>query len=185
MIGESFYWKEDILRQAVALKKKTKQQRWTDRSYALVEKTVFLGFYSIRKLLEGKKLTIDVVKNKLTVISYPSLGKAVTLLNWHKFERLYDFNHPTKQKRSLKWLCNIFVHSYIFTPAFNERSQLEGLFFNSDLARNKELYFVTIADVIRLFESVGNDNANYAEKYRMDYAKGDFEVVLRNKSEKG
>ena len=183
MIWESSYWKEDILRQAAALKKKTKQQRWTDRSYAQLEKTVMLGFYSIRKLLEAKKLTIDVIKTKLSVISFPSLGEAVTLLNWHHFDRLYDFNRPNEQKRSLQWLCNIIVHSYIFSPVFGEQSRFEGLFFNSDLIRHEALYFVHIEGIISLFKSVGNDNANYAEKYSLDSKKGDFEVVLRNTPE--
>jgi len=183
MIGESSYWKEEVLRQAVTLKKKIEQQRWSDRSYAQLEKTVMLGFYAIRKLIEAKKLTIDVIQSHLPLISFPSLGKTVTLLNWHKFDRLYDFSHPNEQKRSLPWLCNIFVHSYIFAPAFNDQLRLQGLFFNSDFNRNKALYFVDIADVIRLFESVGNDIANYAEKVRMDNMKGDFEVVLRYKPE--
>ena len=183
MIGESFYWKEDVLRQAAALKKKVKQQRWSDRSYAQLEKTVMLGFYSIRKLIEAKKLTADVLKHHLNVISFPSFGKAVTLLNWHKFERLYDFNRPNEQKRALTWLCNIFVHSYIFAPAFNEHSRLQGLFFNSDFNKSRALYFVGLFDVINLFEVIGNDNANYAEIFQMDHVKGDFEVVLRNKPE--
>jgi hypothetical protein len=184
MIWESSYWKEDILRQAAALKKKTEQRLWPDRSYAHLEKIVMLGFYSIRKLIEAKKLTIDVINDQLSVISFPALGKAITLLNWHKFEQLYDLNRPKEQARSLQWLCNIFVHSYIFTPSFNDQSHLQGLFFNSDLYRNKELYFVDIANVIRLFEVVGNDCASYAERYRMNHLKGDFEVVLRNKQEK-
>ena len=140
-------------------------------------------FYSIRKLLEAKKLTIDVIKTKLSVISFPSLGEAVTLLNWHHFDRLYDFNRPNEQKRSLQWLCNIIVHSYIFSPVFGEQSRFEGLFFNSDLIRHEALYFVHIEGIISLFKSVGNDNANYAEKYSLDSKKGDFEVVLRNTPE--
>jgi len=184
MIWESSYWKEDILRQADALKKKTKQIRWTDRSYAQLEKTVMLGFYSIRKLLEAKKLTVGVIKTKLPVIFFPSLGEAVTLLNWHRFERFYNFDTPNEQTRSLQWFCNIFVHSYIFSPAFIERGSLDGIFFNSDHIRNEALFYVHIQDVINLFETVGNDSAAYAEKYSLNKEKGDFEVVLRNTPDK-
>lgn len=183
MIWESSYWKEDLLRHAAALRKRTLQHRWPERSFARLEQTVMLGFYFIRKLLEAKKLTIDVSEKQLPVIIFPSLGKPVTLLSWHHLDRLYDFDHPNEKKRSIQWLCNQVVHSYVFTPTFAEPSGLAGLLLNSDRTRNKALYLINIEDVISLFESVGANNANYAEKFRLDPKKGDFEVVLRNISE--
>ena len=183
MIWESSYWKEDLLRHAAALRKRTQQHRWPDRSLARLEQTVMLGFYSIRKLLEAKKLTVDVSEKQLPVISFPSLGKPVTLLNWHHLDRLYDFDHPNEQKRSIQWLCNQVVHSYVFTPTFAEPVGLTGLLLNSDRTRHEALYLINIEDIISLFYSVGADNANYAEKFRLDPKKGDFEVVLRNISE--
>jgi hypothetical protein len=40
----------------------------------------------------------------------------------------------------------------------NEQGGLDGIFFTSDIDRNKKLYAMKIDDVISIFERVGNDN---------------------------
>ena len=57
MIWESAYWKEELLRQAEDLKKRSTQTKWSERSLARLEKTIMIGFYSIRKLIEAKKVS--------------------------------------------------------------------------------------------------------------------------------
>jgi hypothetical protein len=65
MIWESHYWKKDLARLADCLRKRARQRQWSERSLAKMEKEVFIGFYSLRKLLEGKKLSGKVVNRGL------------------------------------------------------------------------------------------------------------------------
>ncbi len=89
MIYESSYWKDDLLRYAAALRKKTKQRHWSERSQAVVEKLVFLGFYSVRKLFEAEKLSTSLRQLSLVTAIYPPTGKNVTRHNWHKTDELF------------------------------------------------------------------------------------------------
>ncbi|HEX9938589.1 MAG TPA: hypothetical protein VGB15_15735, partial [Longimicrobium sp.] len=80
MIWESSYWKEDLLKQAEALRKRTTQRRWPEISFARLEQAVMLGFYSIRKLVEARKLSDHVASSAIPVTTYPPTGKPITYL---------------------------------------------------------------------------------------------------------
>ena len=49
-----------------------------------------VGFYSIRKLIEARKLSDDLIARQIRVTQFPSIEPArVTLLNWHKLDKHY------------------------------------------------------------------------------------------------
>ena len=83
------------MRQGAALRKRVNQRRWPDRFLAKLEQNMMIGFYSIRKLLEAKKLTIDVVKRSIPATAFPWRGEPVNHLNWHNIDQLYDFERLT------------------------------------------------------------------------------------------
>ena len=58
MIFESSYWKDELLRAASFLREKQSQKQWRGESYAKVEQKVMISFYSIRKLMDARKLAI-------------------------------------------------------------------------------------------------------------------------------
>jgi len=177
VIWESMYWKDDLLRQAKALRKRISQRRWTERSLARLDQTIMLGFYSIRKLTEAQKLSDEVKNHQITLRAYPCKEKPVTLMNWHKVDKLYDFERESRVMLGLLSLCHLMIHSYVFIPSFKEQSQIEGVFVNSDRTRNKELYFIPLSTIIRLFSLVGSD---YPSKMsgKFNQAKGEWELML-------
>ncbi len=85
-----------------------------------------LGFYSVRKLLEGKKLTHDLTNKHFTLPTYPWTGISVTLLNRDKVNKLYDFDRHGHREFSLWALCGIVVHSYVFVPVLDETRSLDS-----------------------------------------------------------
>lgn len=176
MIWESAYWKEDLLKQAKALKKRISQRRWAERSLANLEKTIMLGFYSIRKLIEANKLTDKVSLSQIPLIAFPWKGKPVTVINWHKVDELYNLEEETRVSLPLSTMCNTVIHSYVFAPTFNEQSKIHGIMVNSDYSRNKELYFITLSEIIRLFERVGKDYERM-RKMKFDENKGDYKIL--------
>jgi hypothetical protein len=121
-----------------------------------------LGFYSIRKLVEAKKLSNAVADQEIQVVAFPSLGKPITHMNWHKFDELYDQDSGQSLNKSLTFLCNQFVHSYIFLPVFDDDRRLSHVIVASDFERNRFSYEVDLNRVIDLFEQIGADYPNYA-----------------------
>lgn len=55
-----------------------------------------VGFYSIRKLIEAKKLNDNMSNMKVQLQSYPGKGKPVALLNWDEIDRLDNLRRGAK-----------------------------------------------------------------------------------------
>jgi len=176
VIWESGYWKENLLRQSLMLRKKQQQRRWTERSFALLEQVVMLGFYSIRKLAEANKISHEIVNLPVPLVAFPWKGKAVTRMNLHRFTELYDMGSARPVKRDLLFLCHQVVHSYIFSPLFEEK-YLAGVFFTSDRHRHKSLYLIKTNNVVTLFELVANNDPSSAKSV-YDFEKQDYHTVV-------
>jgi hypothetical protein len=157
MIYESHYWKDDLLKQAQILRRRVDQKRWTESSFANVEQSVMLGFYSVRKLLEAKKLSDDVANQKLRITAHSWKGKIVTRFNRFEYWELYDLEHSHLVARSLIFLCHQIVHSYIFIVSFDVLNRFSGILVTSDRERHRTLYFIKVQQIIELFERVGSD----------------------------
>jgi hypothetical protein len=157
MIYESSFWKNDLLKQARFLRSKTNQKRWAESSSARLEQAVMLGFYSIRKLNEARKLSDSVSSQKIVITAYKQTGQVVNRLNWLDIHKSYDLESAQTVAKDLIFLCNQFIHSYIFIEYFDTEGQLKGVFVSSDRERHQRLYDLEIEQIIKIFEQVGND----------------------------
>jgi hypothetical protein len=157
MIDESCFWKEDLLKQADALRTRQLQRRWTEASFARLEQTVMIGFYSIRKLVEASKISNTTFEQKIPLTTFPSTGRDVTRMNTHKIDKLYDLESPSDASHDIIFLCNQFIHSFVFMPVFGENKKLECILFASDRHRHVKLFSITLTTIIELFEQVGHD----------------------------
>lgn len=140
-----------------------------------------IGFCIVRKLIESKKLTNELVSTKIKGNKMPNIGKEIHLFNSYRFYEYFDFDGSQKVGFEMIFLCNQIVHSYIFSPFFHETdknkpAELAGIHFCSDAHKNNWLYEIEIGVVIKLFESVGN-NYPSAGKYRYNSNKKDYDVV--------
>lgn len=175
MIWESYPWKEELLRIADRLERKTRQKRWTDRTDANLEKDVFVGCYAVRKLAEARKLSQEVLVTRIPCTTIPFIrGKRITLLNWHHLDELYDFERQAVGELTLTFLCNQFIHSYVFTHIVGEETGLlEAVAVSSDRKRRECLYVVNVSDLMTLFRKIGSD---YPDNYRAvwDEKLGDY-----------
>lgn len=154
MIWESSHWKEPLLKSATWLRKIRFGENTQERTYVKIEKEIFIGFYSIRKLLETVKIT-DATKNKKYEIEwYPNI-KQVNYINWHKIDELYDLNKRNKEYRDIRYICNLFIHSYVFI--ISEEENLNGIYVSSDSIKNKKIYFISIENILSIYRLVGRD----------------------------
>lgn len=176
MIAESYYWKNDLLKQADALRTRKSQRRWPEVSFARLEQTVMLGFYSIRKLIEASKLSNSTFEQELPLTTYPRIGKNVTRMNSYKLDQLYNFASQSTDSRDVLFICHQIVHSFVFMPAFDEDGKLDVILFTSDRHRNQRLYSITLEQIIQLFDQVGNDYPNEIQMV-FNPDSGDYDVT--------
>lgn len=135
------------------------------------------GFYAIRKLIEAHLISDSLSESMLTVRVYAATGKRVTYMNRHKIDHLYDLEHSRRETRSLTFVCNQVVHSYVFQSVLEERGGLEGFMFSSDRERNRCLLHLAARDVVKLFQKVGN-NYPASGTYEFDDGRGDYVVRM-------
>jgi len=175
MIWESGYWKDDLLRVAARLRRRQQQRRWPQVSLANVEKDLFLGFYAVRKLIDAGKLSDSTVAMTIAVAVHPRMGRAITKMNRHHLDELYDINTSVPGVLGLRELCNQFVHSYAFSTFHREDEGLDAVLVASDREKSVRLFKVSLVDVLTVFERVGHDYPNQCNMF-LNPKTGDYET---------
>ena len=103
-------------------------------------------------------------------------------MNWrtsHKLDQLYQFEACCSHAKDLLEVSNQVIHSYIFELVFSEDLPhgLSGILVCSDRNRNKYLYHLNVAEVIALFEEIG-ENAPAEIGSTFNLTKTDYDVKV-------
>ena len=175
MIWESHYWKDDLLHYARFIRKKSRPCEWSDSDFAKLEKTVMLGFYTIRKLIEAEKVATRFKTFQLNIHIYPPSGKLVTRMNWHKIDILFDLSRPRKESRDLRFLADQAIHSYVFQEGIGEQGELNSVLLASDRQRSKGLLEIQSKDLISVFTEIGKNYPSSSFSTLNDESK-DYEI---------
>ncbi len=143
------------------LRRRQSQLRWTAASYAGLERTIMLGFYAIRKLMDSfQPMLPKESRSSIELQSFPSTGKGFSELFWPTVEEHFDLSSPKIIRLETRMVCNQVIHSYVFSPWFDRSNRLEGLFFCSrEEAEGKKgqpgrVFRLELQSVINLFEIV-------------------------------
>lgn len=161
MISDSIFWKNDLLKLASKLERRLIQQRWSEKSFYTLEKEIFLGFFSIRKLIESKKISESMAKKTYQIYEFPKNKNTENIVPINT-ENDFEFGKMTKVYITISDLCNQFIHSYHFIPFIPEGKALIGFIFCSDYKRKTGIYMMTIFDIVDIYRQVGN---NYPSTY--------------------
>jgi hypothetical protein len=156
MIHESSYWKNDLLKLADRLELRVVQTRWGEKNFYTLEKEIFIGFYSIRKLIEAKKISDSLKIKEYEVREFNYKGQPETIFT-KSYENDYEFTKAKTTKVTLLELCNQFIHSHHFLPFSPNGKNVIGFFFCSDHKRTSGLYLITIFDIVDIYRSIGKN----------------------------
>ena len=154
MIWESGYWKAPLLSAAKWLRAIRLSERTRESTYVRIEKEIFFGFYSIRKLLDTLKVSDSTKVTTYELTWFPNM-KPVDDLNWHQLDKCYDLSTEHTEIRDIQYLCNQFIHSYVFIMSGEFR--IDGIYVASDRVRNKKVYFVPLCHILHAFRLIGRD----------------------------
>jgi hypothetical protein len=158
--------------------KRANQRRWTDHSFFLFEKDLFVAFFLVRKLIECRtKISKAVDTQTVTLDKFSASGKAPTVLSNHKLDELYRLDKGHKVTKSLGFVCGQFVHSYAFIPVMSHQSGIDGVLFNSFNERVSALYQISMDEIIRLLSTVSNDSITKLQM-TLNSATRDYEIDL-------
>jgi len=136
-----------------------------------------LGSYIVRKLAESKKISEKVYQHPLKMRAFAATGEVVTLLNNHRINDLYHLKSGRSITKPLSHVANQMIHSYVFVPIFETRTQIFGVAFNSDRSKQTDLYMIGLEEIISVFSRCANYYAQSMTVFRINDGSG-FEVVL-------
>lgn len=161
MILDSSYWKDDLLKLADKLERRLIQKRWSEKSFYTLEKEIFLGFFSIRKLIESNKISESIATKTYRIYEFPKNKNIESIVSINP-KNDFEFGKTTQVDITIAALCNQFIHSYHFVPFIPEGKALIGFIFCSDYKRKTGIYMMTIFDVVDIYRQAGN---NYPSTY--------------------
>lgn len=158
MIHESRHWKTPLIKSAGWLERLQIHEDSSESVWARIEREIFVGFYSVRKLIQTFKVSNSTSFLQLQVKYFPIRpGEVVDYFNRSDIDELYDLGNPTVETRDIGFFCNQVIHSYVFIISLDEHGALEDFFLASDTMRRHRLYFVSLKHVLHIFRTVGRD----------------------------
>lgn len=123
-----------------------------------------IGAYCIRKLFEAKKCT-DAARNREVAVGvFKPIGVSVHSMNWHRLDTLYDLQRQYRETRTLEFVCNQLIHSYVFVLGFDVDGGLDHFLFCSDRERNKNLFRVSVEDFAGAMQAVASDDVAQSQR---------------------
>lgn len=177
MIDDSYPWKKSLLNAATWLDRLRMDEKNASRSLVRIEKELFIGFYAIRKLLDTFKVT-DKTKAKTFDLKWSPRIRTVDYLNWHRIDKNFDLKTKRSETRSIRFLCDQFVHSYVFVIQLGRGGRLSGVYVSSDRARDAKLYFVGLRQLLSAFRAVATDDPMRVSATRNGQT-GQFEFIVK------
>lgn len=171
MIHVSSYWKEDLIKLADKLLLRMVQKRWGEKNFFTLEKEIFLGFYSVRKLIESKKVSEKLTNKSYVVQKLNFVGDPEVIIPKSADSDFNLIRDAEKSSLTTVQICNQIIHSYHFIPFFPNGKNLIGFFFCSDFERKKCLYLITIFEVSDIFKTIGQNYPNRIAIERLENGK--------------
>lgn len=130
----------------------------------LLERDVMTAAYSVRKLVEARKVSDTLSRKSWAASRFERIGPVPDVWNSADPERLFDMSSPAKCSLSTLEVCNQIIHSYLFFPMWrwNEetyrRIELDALAFVSDRRRREYLYSMKVETLVALLTQVGDED---------------------------
>jgi hypothetical protein len=171
MIHDSQVWKEVLLSELRGLREylaKAQASRRSDikeRALVRVEKFVFISAFIMRKLFEVRKISDEMARSELNVLSFPrsNPGRRIHRMNWDRIDLHYDLGRATSRKVPVRTLCNQLIHSAVFLCGTGEADgQVEGFYITSDDQKESRLLYVDLEIYCEVVERVISDDIVWA-----------------------
>lgn len=182
MIGDSVPWKEELLKVAQTLERRTAQRRWTERTSFLVERDVMNAGYAIRRLNEARKISDELATDTVMARQHRLLGRPVDIWNRHEFYEHYDMEQPETVQLTLSEFCNQVIHSWVWMLSATQDPphRFDGIYVSSDRARKRHVYFFAAPTLVHLFREVGLDDI-VSMQMRRDH-NGDRHIIKASRN---
>jgi len=158
MAFESRFWRSKIKKDIKYISKIIEinilnlEDEELDKIFSELEIRFFTIMYSLRKMMDLKKMPDSTAKTEIRVESF--LRNKDKHMKWYLCDDYYDLQSAKKHFLVLREVCNQFIHAYFFQPLVNSRKKIGVIHFVSDRQKNNTLYSVNIKYLLRKISSI-------------------------------
>ncbi len=114
MIWDSSPWREILDADGKWLNSICASDTLSEKQLCDIEQKIFLSAYSIRKLIEAKKIPDFISNKKCPLLKAARHDSVIHHYNWHHIEKHYDVFNASLEQRPLTFLLNQIIHSHVF-----------------------------------------------------------------------
>jgi len=177
MFSESYVYKDELLKYAKDLLKRKYQKKWFEKTYLIIEKEIFFGFFIIRKLCESIKIS-DHLKDKMYKVEkiYYKKPFNINLFNMYKILDYINLNNIKTDSINIEKICNQFIHSYYLFILHEKEDNNIKVLLSSDHSKKKECLIMNIDTIASIFKEFGK---NYPNKMESKYNQKTGEITFK------
>jgi hypothetical protein len=166
MVWESWYWKQRLKLLADEIEILSGESDASTLNISNLEISIFSGFFLVRKLIEAQtKLSLKTINQNVRCQASNKIpGSAqVDIMTRFDWQDLYNLDAFQDGNVKLTRLCNIFMHSVFLWMVYDEQASefdtgpITGVHVTSDYEKEKQVYWVEISEILRVFRSVVDD----------------------------
>lgn len=173
MIIESYVWKDRLYEHVVNISKLRDVSSGDDRKSLLIQESLAMGAYIVRKLNESQKLPPEFLKTKFEIGYANKRIPHVDDLNRNDLDKSYELRQLKTCFKNYRFIINQLIHSYSFGFVHRE-NKIESLLINSWTERER-IFIIDIKQILEIYLSVSEG----------DLVGTSFVREILNKSEDG
>lgn len=163
MINDSVPWREELLKTATALERRSTMTRWASRTGFRIERDLMFGMFAIRRLIESAKTSTLLPNERVSLGVHPLIGRIPGIYDRWSYGEHYEMESKRQTQLTVRELVTLFIHSFVleFYPASGDGSA--KIWVVSDRDRHKWLYSISFDRVGALFRRVGDEDVIHME----------------------
>jgi hypothetical protein len=186
MIWDSIPWKDALVHDSariieISLRFDDRDEDTAEGLLAEYERLIFISAFSVRKLIEGNKVSDEVRAKNVKVERIGKNSERFSLINDSDLSRYYSIKTLQLSNLSINHFLNVIIHSHFFAPIMNEHGVgLWGFFVTSDKTKDTVLFRVEIRALIEMIILVADDSITSAQFWLDEHGKK--QSILTNDS---
>ena len=159
MIYESWPWRRGLTRTSNRINQVLEFKNIRSDTFDLLERDIFIAFFSIRKLTEaGAKIERRVSEMEISIERCNAL-RPMGSYERFEFYEYFDLENPYSVQKNVSYLANQMMHSLLFSFGCMREDNKLGIFFVSDKDRLKFCNYIDLKAVSKIFDEVAASHA--------------------------
>ena len=152
------FWFEELKERVIFLEGLYRKSDWSEELEFEFEKNIFIGFYSVRKLIESGLLADTLKGWNIKLEKYlpkDTVNNDYLAINdWHT---AYNLLSGDEIQLTPEKICNQFIHSKIFSAFVPEGLGCVGVFVASDRDFKGGVFYIRLVEILEIFISIANN----------------------------